>query len=69
MAPEYYDEKYDEKVDIYAFGMSLLEMATQEYPYSECDNAAQVFKKVSTVRTFHFSALLARPEFLRESDT
>ncbi|KAF9924722.1 Serine/threonine-protein kinase wnk4 [Linnemannia zychae] len=28
MAPELYDEKYDEKVDIYAFGMCVLEMAS-----------------------------------------
>ena len=36
MAPEMYDEHYDESVDVYAFGMCLLEMATGEYPYSEC---------------------------------
>ncbi|KAK9762731.1 hypothetical protein K7432_011254 [Basidiobolus ranarum] len=48
MAPEMYEEKgYNEKVDIYAFGMCLLEMMTGEYPYNECKNAAQVFKKVS----------------------
>lgn len=48
MAPEMYEEKgYSEKVDIYAFGMCLLEMKTGEYPYAECDNAAQVYKKVS----------------------
>lgn len=48
MAPEMYEEKgYNEKVDIYAFGMCLLEMVTGDYPYSECDNAAQVYKKVS----------------------
>ncbi|KAJ3204849.1 signal transducing kinase of the PAK, partial [Dinochytrium kinnereticum] len=36
MAPEMYEEKgYNEKVDIYAFGMALIEMATGEYPYSE----------------------------------
>ena len=47
MAPEMYDEKgYSEKVDIYAFGMCLLEMATGEYPYCECKNAAQIYKKV-----------------------
>ncbi|CAG8572996.1 6971_t:CDS:10 [Paraglomus occultum] len=47
MAPEMYDEKgYSEKVDIYAFGMCLLEMVTGEYPYNECKNAAQVYKKV-----------------------
>ncbi|KAI8604297.1 kinase-like domain-containing protein [Dissophora ornata] len=48
MAPEMYEEKgYSEKVDIYAFGMCLLEMVTGEYPYSECKNAAQIYKKVS----------------------
>ena len=26
MAPELYDEKYDEKVDVYAFGMCVLEV-------------------------------------------
>ena len=36
MAPEMYEEKYDESVDVYAFGMCMLEMATSEYPYSEC---------------------------------
>ena len=49
MAPEMYEEKYDEKVDVYAFGMCLLEMATNEYPYSECQNAAQIYKKVTSV--------------------
>jgi serine/threonine protein kinase len=48
MAPEYYEEVYDEKVDIWAFGMCLLEMATLEYPFSECTNPAQIFKKVSS---------------------
>uniref|UniRef100_A0A7S3YDV4 Protein kinase domain-containing protein n=2 Tax=Lotharella globosa TaxID=91324 RepID=A0A7S3YDV4_9EUKA len=46
MAPELYDENYTEKVDIYAFGMCVLEMATNETPYLECANAAQIFKKV-----------------------
>ncbi|KAI8910611.1 kinase-like domain-containing protein [Powellomyces hirtus] len=46
MAPEMYEEKgYSEKVDIYAFGMALLEMVTGEYPYNECKNAAQIYKK------------------------
>ncbi|KAI9028325.1 putative serine/threonine-specific protein kinase pkpA Phycomyces blakesleeanus [Phycomyces nitens] len=49
MAPEMYEEEgYSEKVDIYAFGMCLLEMATGEYPYGECKNAAQIYKKVSS---------------------
>jgi hypothetical protein len=78
MAPELYDENYNEKVDvrqpypragllaprllahaagacphshtraqIYAFGMCVLEMATNEYPYSECANAAQIWRRVS----------------------
>lgn len=48
MAPEMYEEKgYSEKVDIYAFGMCLLEMVTGDYPYNECKNAAQIYKKVS----------------------
>ncbi|KAL6899497.1 hypothetical protein ACP4OV_006155 [Aristida adscensionis] len=47
MAPELYDESYDELVDIYSFGMCLLEIFTLEYPYSECTNPAQIFKKVS----------------------
>ncbi len=37
------------QVDIYAFGMCLLEIFTHEYPYSECCNAAQVYKKVMRV--------------------
>ena len=47
MAPELYDEKYDEKVDIYAFGMCMLEIFTKEVPYSECSNPAQIYKKVT----------------------
>lgn len=46
MAPEYYEEDYNELVDIWAFGMCVLEMATLEYPFIECDNPAQIFKKV-----------------------
>ena len=48
MAPELYDEEYNVLVDIYAFGMCLLEL-TFEYPYCECSNAAQIYKKVSDV--------------------
>jgi hypothetical protein len=46
MAPELYDESYNEKVDIYAFGMLLLEIATNQVPYHECANPAQIYKKV-----------------------
>lgn len=46
MAPEMYEERYDEAVDVYAFGMCMLEMATSEYPYNECSVPAQIYKKV-----------------------
>ena len=47
MAPEMYDENYAEPADVYAFGMCLLEMVTNEYPYEECGNASSIFRKVS----------------------
>lgn len=41
MAPEFYEEDdmvhYGTPVDIYAFGMSVLEMVTRERPYKECN--------------------------------
>lgn len=49
MAPEMYEEHYDEAVDVYAFGMCMLEMATSEYPYNECSTPAQIYKKVISV--------------------
>ncbi|KAL0412254.1 UNVERIFIED_CONTAM: putative serine/threonine-protein kinase WNK4 [Sesamum latifolium] len=47
MAPELYEEEYNELVDIYSFGMCLSEMVTLDYPYSECKNPAQIFRKVT----------------------
>ncbi|CAI0559488.1 unnamed protein product [Linum tenue] len=47
MAPEVYEEEYNELVDIYSFGMCVLEMVTFEYPYSECTHAAQIYKRVA----------------------
>ncbi|CAA2981404.1 probable serine threonine- kinase WNK9 isoform X1 [Olea europaea subsp. europaea] len=46
MAPEVYEEEYNGLVDIYSFGMCVLEMVTFEYPYSECTHPAQIYKKV-----------------------
>lgn len=46
MAPELYDEDYTELIDIYSFGMCVLELVTLELPYSECDNVAKIYKKV-----------------------
>ncbi|XP_023546204.1 probable serine/threonine-protein kinase WNK9 isoform X1 [Cucurbita pepo subsp. pepo] len=50
MAPEVYAEAYNELVDIYSFGMCMLEMITFEYPYSECTHPAQIYKKVISGR-------------------
>ncbi|XWS47873.1 hypothetical protein CRYUN_Cryun13aG0023000 [Craigia yunnanensis] len=36
VAPELYEEEYNELVDIYAFSMCLLELVTFESPYVEC---------------------------------
>ena len=47
MAPELYKEQYNEKVDVYSFGMCLLEMITMAYPYSECKSACQIYRHVS----------------------
>ncbi|KAE8668719.1 putative serine/threonine-protein kinase WNK5 [Hibiscus syriacus] len=43
MAPELYEEDYTEMVDIYSFGMCLLEI-----PYSECDIVVKIYKKVTS---------------------
>ncbi|XP_073100393.1 probable serine/threonine-protein kinase WNK5 isoform X2 [Elaeis guineensis] len=48
MAPELYEEDYNELVDVYSFGMCVLEMLSSEYPYSECSNPAQIYKKVTS---------------------
>ena len=46
MAPELYNEKYTSKVDIYAFGMCVLEMITGQYPFSELTTQAAVLRAV-----------------------
>ncbi|CAD7704494.1 unnamed protein product [Ostreobium quekettii] len=47
MAPELYNEAYNEKVDIYSFGMLILELVTMTYPYSECKTACQIYRHVT----------------------
>ena len=43
MAPEMFEEKtYDKSVDMYAFGICLLEMLTKEEAYSECKNITEI---------------------------
>jgi len=48
MAPELYEEDYNELVEIYSFCMCLLEMVTLEIPYSEYRSVAQIYKMVSS---------------------
>lgn len=60
MAPELYEEEYDELVDIYSFGMCVLEMLTSEYPYSECTNPAQIYKKVTSVSLNYLASFILK---------
>lgn len=57
MAPEFYSESYNQLVDIWAFGLVMLEMLSNQVPYAECNGAtAQIFIKVSRgtlPATFH----------------
>eukprot|EP00792_Barthelona_sp_PAP020_P004271 TRINITY_DN2010_c0_g1_i1.p1 TRINITY_DN2010_c0_g1~~TRINITY_DN2010_c0_g1_i1.p1 ORF type:complete len:872 (+),score=230.19 TRINITY_DN2010_c0_g1_i1:41-2656(+) len=47
MPPEMFkNELYDEKVDIYEFGMCLLEMSTGKFPYEECSNVGEIINSV-----------------------
>lgn len=46
-APEVYTGKYNTRVDIWSFGLCVLEMATAETPYQECRNIGQIYYKVS----------------------
>eukprot|EP00928_Gymnodinium_smaydae_P043956 TRINITY_DN2935_c0_g2_i1.p1 TRINITY_DN2935_c0_g2~~TRINITY_DN2935_c0_g2_i1.p1 ORF type:complete len:1016 (-),score=146.94 TRINITY_DN2935_c0_g2_i1:516-3563(-) len=46
IAPEVYEEKYDTAVDIYAFGMCMIEMISMGSPFKECSNPHQVFMKI-----------------------
>lgn len=47
MAREMFEgDGYNEKVDIYAFGMCLIEMATGSYPYKECGDSSNVYRSI-----------------------
>lgn len=48
MAPEVYQGQYGVKVDIYSFGMCLLELITLERPFKECDNIMCIYENVIT---------------------
>ncbi|ESQ47620.1 hypothetical protein EUTSA_v10020315mg [Eutrema salsugineum] len=62
MAPEVYDEEYNELVDVYAFGMCVLEIVTFDYPYSECTHPAQIYKKVTSGKKPEAFYLVKDPE-------
>ena len=54
MAPEIFaNGVYDEKVDIYALGMCILELITKKVPYSECTSIRDIYTKVTGVRISH----------------
>jgi WNK lysine deficient protein kinase len=46
-APEVYTGHYGTGVDIWSFGLCVLEMVTGETPYSECPNIGAIYLKVS----------------------
>ncbi len=63
MAIEIFDENYTEKIDIYAFGMTLLEIITGQYPYEECNNnPIQVWKQLKAGIKPLSLALIQDPE-------
>ena len=50
MAPEMFEERYGPSVDIYAFGLCLIEIITSITPYSECKNHVSLYKKISSAQ-------------------
>ncbi len=61
MAPELFGENYNELVDIYSFGMCMLEMVTCECPYSECKGFIQIYKKITEVSGLLYTAFIHIP--------
>lgn len=48
MAPEIYTQRYDEKIDVYSFGLMVLELVTKEFPYTECKHTMEIYQKVTS---------------------
>lgn len=46
MAPEIFDNCYEKAIDIYSFGMCMVEMCTLKAPYYELDNIGSVCKAI-----------------------
>lgn len=63
MAPDFYNEFYTTKVDIWGFGMSVMEMVTAKIPYS-CKTAVQIYRAVTSGELPHELELITNPELL-----
>lgn len=48
MAPEIYTQRYDEKIDVYSFGLMVLELVTKEFPYTECKHTMEIYQRVTS---------------------
>lgn len=46
MAPELYEERYGPSVDIYSFGLCVLELCTKSVPYAECKTPLEIYNRV-----------------------
>lgn len=61
MAPELFEERYGPTVDIYSFGLCLLEMCTHSIPYAECKTPVEVYRKVTNgIRPLVLERILAK---------
>ncbi|ORC91050.1 putative protein kinase [Trypanosoma theileri] len=47
MAPEIYEGQYSTAVDVWAFGMCVLEMATGKKAYNDCEDVGEIHRRVS----------------------
>lgn len=65
MASEIYKENYDEKIDIFAFGMSLLEMVTHKIPYEEYASFEEIRRNVIKNNLPKSFLLVTNPEIKR----
>jgi serine/threonine protein kinase len=43
-------QKYDEKVDVWSYGMLLYEMATNRIPYDDCKDEVQIMSAISVTK-------------------
>ncbi|PAA82146.1 hypothetical protein BOX15_Mlig020982g1, partial [Macrostomum lignano] len=62
MAPEMLQERYDEKVDIFAFGLLMVELVTNCVPYQECQNFMDVWQRIASTTPPQVLNRLENPE-------